>query len=262
MEITYLDLIFSSDKRKKILLLLTEGSKSIEEIIDFLDSGPASVYPQIKLLKEGHLLYKEENKYYLTLIGKAVASRMKSIVDTVEAIENKYDFWNSHKLDGIPPHLLKRISDLKCSTFARPLDESNMFSSHTEFVENIGRSEFVRGLSPFIHPLYPSMFLSFARSGISVSLVVTEPVFIRMKTEFKAEFEKFLDLDNTHLYVYDKEMPLSLAVTNCFLSLGLFLINGSYDHVNDIICFEPSALSWGKDLYTYYEGLSREIREI
>lgn len=262
MEISYLGLIFSSDKRKQILLFLREEPKSIEEIISVLNACPASVYPQIKLLKEGHLLYKEENKYYLTLIGKAVAEKMKSMIDTAEALESKYDFWISHKLDSIPPHLLKRIGDLKCSAFARPLDENSMFFPHTEFVENIDKSEFIKGVSPFIHPLYPKMFLDFAERGINVSLVVTEPIFDRMRTEFGTEMKKFLALANAHVYVYDKEMLLSLAITNRFLSLGLFYNNGIYDHVNDIICFESDALRWGEDLYTYYEGLSREVKEI
>ncbi len=262
MELSYLDLIFSSEKRKQILLLLREGPKGIQDMMDVLNAGPASVYPQIKLLKEGHLLYREGDKYFLTTLGKAVADKMKPVVDTVESLESKYEFWNNHKLDSIPPHLLKRISDLKCSTFASPLDESSMFSSHMEFVENIAKSEFVNGISPFIHPLYPEMFLSFAKRGINVSLIVTEPVFDRMRTEFRDEFEQFLALDNTHAYVYDKEIFLSIAVTNCFLSLGLFYNNGIYDHVNDVICFEPAALCWGADLYTYYKGLSREIKEI
>jgi predicted transcriptional regulator len=262
MEINYLDLIFSSEKRKQILLFLRESPKTIEEIISFLNAGSASVYPQIKLLKEGNLLYREESKYYLTVIGKAVTEKMKSMIDTVEVLEGKYDFWSSHDLGGIPSHLLTRISDLKCSTFARPLDESNLFMPHTEFVENIAKSGYVKGISPFIHPLYPKMFLNFAESGIKVSLIVTDAVFERMKTEFRPEIERFLTLDNTSIYVYDREILLSLAVTNRFFSLGLFYSNGVYDHVNDIICFEPLALRWGEDLCAYYEGLSREVKKI
>ena len=262
MENSYLDLVLFSEKRKNILLLLKEGPKSLEELKNSLKASPTSVQPQIKLLKDRYLLCGTRKKYELTLLGDTIAENLQSLADTMETLEEKYDFWVSHKLDGIPPHLLKRISDLKCSTFARPLDESSMFSPHTEFVENIAKSEFVKGLSPFIHPLYPKMFLHFAESGINISLVVTEPVFERMETEFRPEVEKFLALDNTHVYVYDKEMLLSCTVTNCFLSLGLFYTSGVYDHVNDIICFGPEALRWGEDLYTYYEGLSREVKEI
>jgi predicted transcriptional regulator len=239
---------------------LREGPKSMEEIVDTLNVSPTSVYPQIKLLKEGYLLYREKDKYKLTPIGEAVAEKMHSFLDTLETIENKYDFWSNHRLDSIPPHLQKRISDLRCSTFARSLNESSMFSPHEEFVENISKSKFIKGISPFIHPLYPKMFLYFAERSIDISLVVTESVFIRLKTEFRSEIEKFLALDNAHVYVYDKEIFLSCAVTDCFLSLGFFYNNSAYDHVNDIISFEPRALNWGEDLYTFYEKMSREVR--
>ena len=196
------------------------------------------------------------------MLGQAIVENMKPLVDTTETFEGKYDFWTGHRLDGIPPHLLERISNLKHCTFCKPLDEGSMFSSHPEFVENIAKSEFVKGISPFIHPIYPKMFLTFAEHGMDVSLIVTESVFNRMKTEFKPEVAKFLSLNNTHIYVYVKEILLSSAVTNCFLSLGLFYNNGIYDHINDIICFEPEALQWGEALYTFYENQSNEIKEI
>lgn len=262
METSYLDLVLFSEKRKKILLLLREEPKSLEEIKFSLRDSPTSVQPQLKLLKEMNLLFMKDNKYRLTLIGETIVENLQDIVDVIEAIENKYNFWNSHRLDDIPLHLLKRLGDLKCSTFAMPLDEANMFSPHEEFVENIAKSEFLKGIFPFIHPLCPKMFLNFAQRGISVSLIATGPVFERMRTEFRPEVEKFLALYNTHIHVYEKEMLLSRAVTNCFLSLGLFYTSGVYDHIHDIICFDPAALCWGEDLYTYYEELSREVEEI
>ena len=262
MKISYVDLIFSSEKRRTILIQLRESPKSIEEIVGILKVSPTSVYPQIKMLMEGHLLYREKGKYKLTLIGEIVAEKMQPFLETLETIENKYDFWRSHRLDGIPPHLLKRIGDLKCSVFAKSLNESSMFSPHEEFVENISKSKFVKGISPFIHPLYPKMFLYFAERGIDISLVVTESVFRRLRMEFGSEMEKFLALDNTHVCIYDKEIFLSCAVTDRFLSLGLFYNNSVYDHVNDIISFEPRALQWGEDLFTYYERISREVRSL
>jgi predicted transcriptional regulator len=262
MKISYIELIFSSEKRKKILVQLREGPKSMEEIVDSLNVSPTSVYPQMKMLKEGHLLYREKNKYKLTLIGEAVVEKMQSFLDALETIEGKYDFWSSHRLDSIPPHLLKRIGDLNSSVFAKSLNESSMFSPHDEFVENISKSKFVKGISPFLHPIYPKMFLYFAERSMGVSLIVTESVFSRLKTEFRSEIEKGLALNNSHLYVYDKELLLSCAVTDCFLSLGLFYNNSVYDHVNDIMSFEPRSLQWGEDLFTYYEKISREVKSI
>ncbi len=84
MKISFVDLVFSSEKRKQILMQLREGPKSMEEIVDILNVSPTSVYPQIKLLKEGHLLYREKDKYKLTLIGEAVAEKMQPFLDTLE----------------------------------------------------------------------------------------------------------------------------------------------------------------------------------
>ncbi|AKB29327.1 hypothetical protein MSSIT_2608 [Methanosarcina siciliae T4/M] len=262
MENSYLNLVLFSEKRKNILLLLKEGPKSLEELRNSLNASPTSVQPQIKMLKGRDILCGTRKKYELTLLGNIIAENMQNLVNTMETLEDKYDFWANHKLDGIPLYLLKRIGELKQSTFTKPLDESSMFSPHTEFVENIAKSKFVKGISPFIHPLYPKMFLQFAEKGIDVSLVVTEAVLGRMKTEFMPEMEKFLAFENTRLFVYDKELQLSSAVTDGFLSLGLFYNSGAYDHINDIICFDPEALRWGEDLYAYYEGLSREVKEI
>ena len=262
MKLSYLELIFSSEKRKEILLLLREGPKKIEEIETALGVSSISLYPQIKILKQRHIVFQQKNEYRLTSIGQAIVEKMKPLIDTAVTLEDKYNFWATHNLDGIPSHLLERIGDLKHCTFCKPLDQENMFSSHPEFADNIAKSEFVKGISPFIHPLYPKMFLNFAEQGIGVSLIVTDSVFSRMKTEFKPEVTKFLNLNNTHIYVYDKEMLLSIAVTNCFLSLGLFFNNGIYDHINDVICFEPEALRWGEALYAFYENQSYEVKQI
>lgn len=261
MENSYLDLVLFSEKRKNILLLLKEGPKSLEEIKNSLNASPTSVQPQIKMLKERGLLCGNRKRYELTLLGDIIAENMQGLVNTMEALENKYDFWSDHRLDGIPLPLLKRVGELKNSTFTKPLDEGSMFSPHTEFVENLSKSKFIKGISPFIHPLYPKMFLQFAEKGVDVSLIVTEPVLERMKTEFRPEVEQFFILENTHLFVYDKELLLSVAVTDSFFSLGLFYTSGAYDHMNDIIGFDPKNLRWGEDLYAYYEGLSEEVKE-
>ncbi len=62
MEASLLDLVFLSEKREKFLLLLREGPKSIKEIENSLNYSSTSVQPQIKILKERYLLYREDNK--------------------------------------------------------------------------------------------------------------------------------------------------------------------------------------------------------
>ena len=62
MNSSLLDLILFSEKRKDFLLLLKEGPKSIEEILEKLQVSRTALLPQIKKLKEENLVI-HENEY-------------------------------------------------------------------------------------------------------------------------------------------------------------------------------------------------------
>jgi len=60
MESSLIDLVFRSDKRKNLLILLDSGSKSIDEIRDELDVTATSILPQIKKLIDSDLIVQED----------------------------------------------------------------------------------------------------------------------------------------------------------------------------------------------------------
>lgn len=43
-----------------------------------------------------------------------------------------------------------------------------------------------------------------------------------------------------------KKIELAYAVTERFLSLTLPFSDGTYDHIEDVLCFEPQAIQWEK----------------
>ena len=55
MKVSLIDLALLSEKRKDVLLLLEEGSKTGDEIKTALNVNSTSIMPQIKKLKEGRL---------------------------------------------------------------------------------------------------------------------------------------------------------------------------------------------------------------
>jgi predicted transcriptional regulator len=65
-----LDLILFSEKRKNFLLLLKEGPKDIEEVLERLQVPRTALLPQIKKLKEEELVIYEDGMYRLSAIGK------------------------------------------------------------------------------------------------------------------------------------------------------------------------------------------------
>ncbi|MDW7733504.1 MAG: hypothetical protein SCH66_13885 [Methanolobus sp.] len=64
------EVLLASDKRKNVLLLLQEGPLKMETLLESLDTTRSALLPQIKILKENHLISKSQDTYELTTIGK------------------------------------------------------------------------------------------------------------------------------------------------------------------------------------------------
>ncbi len=67
-QIKLTELMFLSEKRKKILLFLKDKPSTMAEIQEHLSADPVSILPQIKKLKEGKLVVQKEHMYELSLI--------------------------------------------------------------------------------------------------------------------------------------------------------------------------------------------------
>lgn len=102
MNSSLLDLILFSEKRKDFLLLLKEGPKSIEEILEKLQVSRTALLPQIKKLKEENLVIHENDIYRLSLIGKIIVEKMQPLLYTLAIFEKNEDFWAERKLTPIP----------------------------------------------------------------------------------------------------------------------------------------------------------------
>lgn len=243
-------------------MFLKEGPKTIEEIKQYLNTSAVSILPQIKKLRDNSLVFKTEDSYVLSPLGIAVTERMQAMVSLLNVFGNNYEFWATHSVECLPAFLRSRIGDLENCTFSEPPDWTHLFEPHREFVEKLTISRKISGISSIFFPLYPSLFLSFAKNGADVNLLVTLPVYERIKGEYRAELREFLSLDNTSFYVYDEKIEFSHVVTDKFLSLSLPFSSGAFDHTQDVLCFDPIALKWGEDLFAYYRDRSEKITEV
>ena len=257
-----LELIFLSERRKDLILFFRDGPKSISDIKKNLNVGLVAILPQLKKLRENSLILKTGDIYSLSPLGIAVADRMQPIIDVLNLFESNYEYWANHAVESIPDPLRKRIGELDNCTFSEPPDRTRLFEPHREFVENLVKSKKINGIASIFHPLYPSLFLAFAKNGMDVSLLVTRPVYQRTKKEFGAELSEFLKFENASFYVCSKKIELSHVVTDRFLSLTLPFSDGTFDHKEDVLCFDSDALHWGEDLFVYYRNVSDKITEI
>ncbi|KKG14855.1 ArsR family transcriptional regulator [Methanosarcina sp. 2.H.T.1A.6] len=261
MNQTLLDLILFSEKRRDFLLLLKEGPKNAQEILDRLQVPRTALLPQIKKLKEQNLVIHEEGVYRLSLIGEIVIEKMQPLLDTLKVFEKNEEFWADRNLSPIPPHIMKRISELGNYRLIEP-DLSHTFDINPEFMKHVSNSNHILMFFSYFHPQFPAFFLDLARRGTEISLVLNESVYLRLAEDFKKEGEELLRMKNTSLFIMDKtevEIPAIVASSDKIMVLGLFNESGRFDR-QYVISFEPGAIEWGKDLFEYFRDMSREIK--
>lgn len=261
MNSNLLDLILFSEKRKSFLLLLKEGPKTTQEILDRLQVPRTALLPQIKKLKEQNLVIHEEGMYRLSLVGEIIIEKMQPLLDTLEVFEKNEEFWADRKLTPIPPHLIKRISELGNYFLIEP-DLSHTFDLNPEFVKHVSNSNNIHMFFSYFHPQFPFFFLDLARRGTNISLVVSKSVYLRLAEDFKKECEELLTMENTALFILDKkevEIPAAVVSSDKIMLIGLFNESGRFDR-QYVISFEPRAIKWGKDLFEYFRDMSKEIK--
>ena len=261
MENSLLDLILLSEKRTNVLLLLLEGPKDIETIKKRLNASATSIQPQVKKLKEQNLIIQEKNLYRLSEIGKIVADKMKPLLDTVSVLEENADYWADRDMSEIPPFLLRRINEFGHCTLIEPQIDRifELIPGYIDYAEKATRLE---AAIPYFHPLFPSFYLKIAENGVSVSLILPETILRRWVDDYREQTEKFLKIECSKLFVCtDCERIPAITSADNFMAIALFPKNAVFDR-KYVICFEPGALAWGKELYDYYEQCSERICEI
>jgi predicted transcriptional regulator len=114
----------------------------------------------------------------------------------------------------------------------------------------------------YFHPLYPRLFIDLLSKEIDFTLIFTESVFNRMRTDCSKELELLTGSGSADLYVCDDSIKLTtITVTERFTYLCFFNKEGMYDH-RKIMSFDESASKWGEELFTHYQNLSRRITEL
>jgi len=254
-------ILFSSDKRKRLLLLLKSGARTWEEIKTNLEVTASGMLPQIHILEKEGLIIRAGKNYQLSDLGMLIVHYMEPLVSTVESFESNKKFWKEHNIGAIPFEMLKRFSELKnASVIECSMEEC--FEPHAQFLERIRQSACVKGISPIVHPRYPQFFLEGAKHGKDISLILTSSAFNKIKKEYSAYLEEGLHYENASLYVYHGDIHFAFIVTEQYFSLSLFFHNDVFDSKRDLISTDPPALNWGNDLFSFYRNISEKITSL
>ncbi len=254
-----LDVITLSEKRRRILLLLREGPKTLSDLRDYFNVTSPEIIPQIRIMEQKRLLHQVGREYILTDIGELIASCFNRLVETLSIFEGNENFWDRHRIKGIPLEFQKRIHELGDYRIVRS-DPTEVFEPHREYMQNLLKSTSIKGVSPIFHPEYPRAYLELAKKDIPIALIVTRDVFDRITREYRPMLEKGLQYKKVEFMICDEKPEVAFTVTNILINMGLFLKDGNYDVHNSIVSFDKSAIKWGEDLFKYYKERSEKVR--
>lgn len=259
MDKMLIDLLFMSQKRKDLLLLLRYGGKTLEEIVDILNVTPTGMLPQIKKLKEEFLVLQDDKEYRLTPLAEVLVEKMQPLLDILEVIEEHKDFWQERDLSGLSPAFLERLNELKPYSLVKP-NPDKIFETPEVFLENVEKSKNILSLASIFHPVFPETFLRTENNDAEITLIVTKRIYERLKNDFKKELKLYLNQEKKRLFVCTDEVKIAmLTKTEHFMMADFLTWNGAYDQ-ESVISFEPAPLKWAEDLILHYKDQAQEIK--
>ncbi|MFW5987030.1 MAG: helix-turn-helix transcriptional regulator [Methanohalophilus sp.] len=260
MRRSLIDITCFSEKRKRLLLLLMEGKKDIDEIKEILDETSPSILPQIKILKENGLIIQENGTYSLTRIGLLLTHMLQEVFKTFDVLEDHFDYLNEHDLTPIPKELLLHIGNLHNSEYIVP-PLTDAFDPFAKIKPLTKASTWIKSFIAVYHPDYPPLASEIASKGADISLIMTEPIFEKMKNDYPETTQILKNSDNSRILIYKGEvMPSLLIASDKYFLLSLMLKKCRYDN-SYLVGTEKEAIEWATELYEWYEKDSELVQK-
>ncbi|KGK99312.1 transcriptional regulator [Methanococcoides methylutens] len=261
MKKSLLDVLFMSEKRKAVLLLLEDGAKEMDTILNSLKTSRQSLLPQIKILKEHHLVTHYNDTYELTTVGKLIVDAMIPLLNKSEVLDADIDYWGSRNLDFIPSYLLEKISQLRNCEIINP-SLTELFTIHKSHNPEYKESPSVYTVTTILYPDFDSILTEMFENNIDFYYIVSQELLDKIRTEYQDEFSKFIKNKSFNMYVYNKEMKfLYFTFDNVHSLISMLKNNGEFDN-KFMLCRSQSAVDWTKELFEYYRKDSTPITEI
>ena len=250
--------ILTSTMRSKLLLIMYDGPKNLEELRNELKKPSATILHGLKELENINLIKKVQKQYQLTSSGYLLATNMVKLIENWASINNDVSFWNNHTLEDIPEEFLKNMHLLKDVTYVKSTtsDLSNAFNKYIQLISN---SEELKIIMPIYSENHFKHIIELLNNNQLkyLELIISNDILNSVKSN--DSFEKSL-LKNKKVKIIciKKNLKLFLTYSKEFMSLTLFFKDGHYDDSQIMIGKSKKSRKWGENIINYYE---REVYE-
>ena len=247
-----------SDLRKKIIIRLYDDKKPLGHLRDDLKINSTTAIHALKELEKYNITFQDNDKNYsLTNIGRVIAVKLLDFSDVAEVLEKHKGFWLEHDLSEIPEHLIEKIGWLKDSELFKDTD-TEILKAHINYINLLKNAKEIRGVSSIFVPEFTSLFQELVSENIDVQLILSKEVLEKID---KLLLNQLITKSkpNFNLFIMKNNLKAAITVTDYFLSIGLFRLDGTYDFSNDLISYSKEAITWGNEFFNHYAKLSERI---
>lgn len=252
-------LLVCSDLRKNLVLSLQNGPHSLADLRNETGASSTAAIHALRELEREHLTRENEKREYaLTNIGQIIALKLEDLTKTIAVLNAHSSFWLEHDLSSIPETFLQMFGSLHESFLvtSTATDVTKVFETFATFLDN---SREVKGLSPVFFPELITAFIRLVSKGVNSELIVTQPVLDKILELSDLDELRQACKQSLKLHVIKQSPQIAFTVTDYFISIGLFRLDGMYDIGSDLLSYNQEALDWGQKLFGYYVSLSEPV---
>lgn len=247
-----LKLLTTSNIRTKIILILNDRNKQLSDLRNELQLGSSTILRAMEKLKTHDIIIKKDNKYSLSSYGKLFAIKLENMLKSCYTIKKNDILWLEHHIDGIPEDLLKDIGCLSDSIIieATPTD---VVRPYTYFAENFIESNQIKCISPIFYNQYIFIYREVLKKGANLELMLTPIILDKLiETMGTDELKELISVYGLKIWIIEENTNILFTVTEKFISIGLFSIEGQFDITLKLISFNTDSIKWGNKLFNYY----------
>lgn len=249
----------NSNLRTNALICLSSGIEPLDALRNDLNVSPTTLSHTLRELEENKLIYQDaERNYVLTNIGKIMTRNLIDFNDTAETLRTFESFWLGHDLNAIPDDLLDKIGRLKDSRVisGTPI---NVLKAYTTIIELLKESKRVQVVSSILIPNIE--FIQDIFAGLrGMHFILTEDVLNPSIDSIGREWLGKLPPGYFTLDVIKHNPKIGFfTVTDRFLALVLYRLDGAFDLHSNLISCSKTAIDWGLELFNHYAEIAESV---
>ena len=243
----------NSEIRLKVLVDLLDGPLKVSDINKTSLLSYSSVSSNVhKLCKEGYV-EKYQTGFKLTNLGFIYITILLDFHDVATTVKDFSDFWLDHDISSLSLDDLKKLSSLEGSQLIK-CNFTDIYKTHKEFKRTFKDSKRLKVIFPYMHPEYPKLVRRLILKGVKVELIVSKGILNAFVKDIgKDVVKKGLSEGNFSLKYLDEDIKIALAISNKFVSVGLFKKDGTYDQNRLLLSDKKKAIVWALSIFESYD---------